>query len=131
MSTNVMSVKDIQRERVTIDASGKILGRLSVEVAKLLMGKNKPNFVPYLNMGDLVVVTNASKIKVTGKKSKQKEYKRFSGYPHGLKTEKFEKLIARFPERVLEHSIKGMLPKGRLGHDMFRNLKVYGGLENG
>lgn len=131
MSTNVFSAKDITRGKHTIDASGKILGRLSTEVAKLLMGKQKPSFVPYLNMGDLVVVTNAGKIKITGKKAFQKEYKRFSGYPGGLRIEKYDKLIERKPEAILEHAIKGMLPKNKLGDKMFKNLKVYRGSAEG
>lgn len=127
MSTNVLSAKDIIREKHTIDASGKILGRLATEVATLLMGKNKPSFVPYLDTGDFVTLTNVSKIKITGKKSSQKEYKRFSGYPGGLKTESYNKLLVRKPEAVIEHAIRGMLPKTKLGRAMFKKLKVYAG----
>lgn len=124
MSTNVLSAKNLRREKVTIDANGKILGRLATEVAKILMGKNKPNFVSYLDNGDFVTVTNASKIKVTGKKASNKEYKRFSGYPAGLKTEKFDKLLERRPEVIIEHAVRGMLPKNKLGRSMFKKLKV-------
>lgn len=124
MSTNVLSAKDIKRETHTIDASGKILGRLATDVAKLLMGKNKPNFVPYLDNGDFVVVTNASKVKVTGKKSTQKKYIRHSGFPGGLKVETYDKLLVRRPEAIIEHAVKGMLPKNRLGRVMIRKLKV-------
>lgn len=124
MNTNVLSAKEIKREKHTIDASGKILGRLAGEVAKFLMGKQKPNFVPYLDTGDFVTVTNASKIKVTGKKASQKIYKHFSGYPHGLKTETYDKLLKRRPEAILEHAIRGMLPKTKLGRAMFKKLKV-------
>jgi len=124
MSTNSFSSKDIKRETHTIDASGKILGRLATEVAKLLMGKNKPSFVPYLDNGDFVVVTNASGVKVTGKKTTDKKYVRHSGYPGGLKVETYDKLLVRRPEAIIEHAVKGMLPKNRLGRAMIKKLKV-------
>ena len=127
MSTNVLSANDIKREKHTIDASNQILGRLSTEVAKLLMGKHKPQFVPYLDTGDFVVVTNAFKIMVSGKKTTDKKYYRHSGYPGGLKTETFDKLIVRKPEFIIEHAVKGMLPKGKLGRAMFKKLTVYKG----
>ena len=126
MSTNVLSAKDIKRETHTVDANGKILGRLSTGIAKLLMGKHKPDFVPYLDTGDFVVVTNAAKVKVTGKKANQKKYTRYSGYPGGLKVEVFDKLMVRRPEAILEHAVRGMLPKNKLGKAMFKKLKVYG-----
>lgn len=131
MSTASFSAKDIKRQTHTIDASDKVLGRLSVEAAKFLMGKYKSEFVPYLDMGDFVEVSNFSKIKVTGKKLKQKEYKRHSGYPGGLKSESLEKLLQRNPKKVLEHAVSGMLPKNRLGQKMIRRLKVYMGEKNG
>lgn len=131
MSTNRFSAKDIKREKHTIDASDKVLGRLATEVAKILMGKNKPAFVPYLDMGDFVTITNASKIKVSGKKVKDKKYFRNSGYPGGLKSENFEDLLKRKPEFILEHSIKGMLPKNRLGAQIIKKLKVYSGPAKG
>ncbi|TSC63902.1 MAG: large subunit ribosomal protein L13 [Microgenomates group bacterium Gr01-1014_93] len=127
MSTNVISAKDIIRQKHTLDASGKILGRLSVEVARLLMGKHKPNFVPYLDSGDFVVITNADKIKVTGKKLTDKKYAKFSGYPGSLRFESMDIRMQKYPEKVLEHSVKGMLPKGKLGRAMFKKLKVYKG----
>ncbi|MBI2330066.1 50S ribosomal protein L13 [Candidatus Daviesbacteria bacterium] len=127
MSTNVVSAKDIKRETRTIDASGKILGRLAGEIATILMGKKKREFVPYLDMGDFVVVTNASKIKVTGKKSKDKLYISHSGYPGGLKQESFDKMIVRKPAYVIEHAVKGMLPSNKLGRQMIKKLKVFGG----
>lgn len=125
MSTNVVSAKDIKRETHTIDATGKILGRLAGEIATLLMGKNKPAFVPYLDMGDFVIVTNASKVEVTGKKSKDKVYASHSGYPGGLKKETFDKKIIRMPEYIIEHAVKGMLPRGKLGRQMIKKMKVY------
>lgn len=129
MSTNRLSAKDIKRETHTIDASGKILGRLATEVATILMGKKKPQFVPYLDTGDFVVITNASRVKVTGKKMKNKIYTRHSGYPGGLKTETFDKVISRKPEYVIEHAVKGMLPHNKLGREMIKKLKVYAGEE--
>jgi len=129
MNTNRLSIKDIKREKHTIDASGKILGRLSTEVAKLLMGKHKPSFVPYLDTGDFVVVKNASKIKLTGKKMTDKKYISHSGYPGGLKVETFGNMLKRKPEFIVEHAVKGMLPKGRLGKLMFKKLEVFAGEE--
>lgn len=129
MTTNRLSAKDIKRETHTIDASGKVLGRLATEVATILMGKKKPEFVPYLDTGDFVVVTNAKNIKVTGKKMQDKIYVRHSGYPGGKKEESFDKMISRKPEYVLEHAVKGMLPKNRLGDQMIKKLKVLAGEE--
>lgn len=129
MSTNVISIKNIKRETHTIDAAGKVLGRLATDIAKILMGKNKPNFVPYLDTGDFVVVTNASKVKVTGKKAQSKTYTRHSGYPGGLKVETFDKLIERRPEYIIEHAVKGMLPHNKLGRQMIKKLKVFAGEE--
>lgn len=127
MSTNIVSAKNIKREKQTIDASDKTLGRLATEVATILMGKKKPMFVPYLDMGDMVVITNASKIKVTGKKSKDKIYTRHSGYPGGLKVETFDKVIVNKPEYIIEHAVRGMLPHNRLGRQMIKKLKVFAG----
>lgn len=127
MSTNVVSAKNIKREKYTIDASGKILGRLATEVATILMGKKKPTFVPYLDSGDFVVVTNASKIKLSGKKMKDKTYKSHSGYPGGLRVETFDKMIVRKPEFVIEHAVSGMLPHSKLGRQMIKKLTVFAG----
>ena len=129
MGTNKLSAKDIKREKHIVDASGKVLGRLATEIATMLMGKNKQQFVPYLDTGDSVVVTNASKVKVTGKKSKVKTYTRHSGYPGGLKVETFDKMIVRKPEYVIEHAVKGMLPQTKLGRQMIKELKVFSGEE--
>lgn len=125
MSTNVLKAKDIKRETHTLDGSGKILGKLATEVATLLMGKHKAQFVPYLDTGDYVVVTNAGKVSISGKKAASKKYVRHSGYPGGLHVETFDKLIVRRPEAVIEHAVRGMLPKGKLGRAMFKKLKVY------
>lgn len=129
MSTNVLSAKNIKREKHVIDAKGKILGRLATEVATILMGKKKPEFVPYLDTGDFVVVTNAKGIMVTGKKMQNKTYVRHSGYPGGKTEETFDKLINRKPEFIIEHAVKGMLPKNRLGNQMIKKLKVFQGEE--
>ncbi|MCJ7516031.1 MAG: 50S ribosomal protein L13 [Dehalococcoidia bacterium] len=127
MKTYSTKAKDVERRWHVIDASGKTLGKLATQVANLLMGKHKPTFVPYLDTGDFVIVLNATKVKVTGKKPKQKIYYRHSGYPGGLKAETYEELMATHPTRIIEHAVKGMLPHNRLGRAMFKKLKVYEG----
>lgn len=126
MSTNRVQAKEIKRDWHLIDAKNKILGRLSTDVATILTGKNKPNFVPYLDMGDNVVVVNASLVKVTGKKETQKKYVRHSGYPGGLKVEKLSDLRLRNPEEIIVHAVKGMVPKNKLGRQMIKKLHVFG-----
>lgn len=118
---------NIQREKHIIDAKDKILGRLSTEVATLLMGKHKLEFVPYLDMGDFVTVINAAKIKVTGKKATQKKYIRHFGYPGGFKQETFDELMKKDPRKIMEHAIRGMLPKNKLGRAVIKKLTVYKG----
>ena len=130
MSTNVVSAKDIRREWHLIDAKNQILGRLSTKIAVLLMGKNQANYVPYLDMGDNVVVVNASLVKVTGKKETQKTYSRHSGYPGGYREETLAVKRANNPKEIIEHSIKGMLPKTKLGKDMIKKLHVFAGNEH-
>lgn len=130
MSTNVLSAKDIKRDWHLIDAKGKILGRLATEVATFLIGKNKASFVPYLDNGDYVVVTNAKAVKVSGKKTTEKKYYRHSGYPGGLRVETFDKLLARRPEEIIRHAVKGMLPKNKLGDKMIKKLYVFPGSEH-
>lgn len=130
MSTNAVSAKQIQRNWHLIDAKGKILGRLATEVAGLLRGKSKVNFVPYLDLGDYVVITNASQIKVTGKKTVQKKYVRHSGFPGGLRTDTFDKVLAKKPQHVIRHAVKGMLPKNKLADKMILKLHVYPGAEH-
>jgi len=127
MKTYSTKAKDVEHRWHVIDASGKILGKLATEVANLLMGKHKPTFVPYLDTGDFVIVLNATKVRVTGKKPQQKTYYRHSGYPGGLKAETYEELMATHPTRIIEHAVKGMLPHNRLGRAMFKKLKVYEG----
>jgi len=125
MSTNALKASEIKRDWHLIDAKGKILGRLATEIATILMGKNKPNYVPYLDNGDYVVVTNAKQVKVTGQKEIQKVYTRHSGYPGGLRQETLGKLRARKPEEIITHAVKGMVPKTKLGADMIAKLHVY------
>lgn len=126
MSTNKVSARDIKRDWHLVDAKNKVLGRLSTDVAKIVTGKHKPNFVPYLDMGDNVVVINASQVKVTGKKETQKKYVRHSGYPGGLKVEKLADLRLRNPEEIIIHAVKGMVPKNKLGRQMLKKLHVFG-----
>jgi len=127
MKTYSAKPTEIEREWHVFDASDKILGRLATQVASLLMGKHKPMFSPNLDTGDFVVIINAEKIRITGNKAKQKLYYRHSGYPGGLKSISFEKLMQTNPTRVIEHAVKGMLPHNRLGAKMVKKLKVYTG----
>jgi len=127
MKTHATKAKDVERQWHVIDASGQTLGKLATRVATLLMGKHKPSYAPYLDVGDFVVVLNATKVKVTGKKPKQKTYYRHSGYPGGIKGETYEELMTSHPTRIIEHAVKGMLPHNRLGNAMFKKLKVYTG----
>lgn len=113
-----------------VDAKGQTLGRLASRIAHILRGKHKPEFTPHVDTGDYVVVINAEKVQVTGNKAKDKVYYRHSGYPGGLKTITFEKLLAKTPERVLMLAIKGMLPKGPLGYATLKKLKIYAGPEH-
>jgi len=120
----------INQQWYLVDAADQRLGRLATEIANILRGKNKPEFTPHMDTGDFVIVVNAEKIKVTGKKRSQKVYRRHSGRPGGMKTETFAQLQARLPERIVEHAVKGMLPKNSLGRQLFTKLKVYAGAEH-
>ena len=113
-----------------IDAADQRLGRLAAEIARILRGKNKPTFTPHLDVGDFVIVVNAEKVAVTGKKREQKLYRRHSGRPGGMKIETFDKLQSRIPERIVEHAVNGMLPKNTLGRKLFTKLKVYAGSQH-
>lgn len=113
-----------------VDAADQRLGRLATEIAKTLRGKNKPEYTPHIDTGDFVVVINADKVVVTGRKSEQKLYRRHSGRPGGMKTETFSQLQDRIPERIIEKAVKGMLPKNALGRRLFTKLKVYAGAEH-
>jgi large subunit ribosomal protein L13 len=127
MKTYSTKKADIKREWHVIDATDQILGRLATRIARLLMGKHKPIFSPNMDTGDYVIVTNASKIRVTGNKTKQKIYYRHTGYPGGLRSILFEKLMQTKPTRVIEYAVKGMIPHTRLGANMKKRLRVYAG----
>ena len=128
--TTATTPKDIERQWWLIDAQGMTLGRLASKVAPILRGRHKPYFTPHLDTGDYVVIVNADKIHVTGKRLDQKIYYRHSGYPGGLKQMTLREMMGRFPTRALKLAIKGMLPKGPLGKQMNRKLKVYAGGEH-
>ncbi len=130
MRTYSTKVSDIEREWWVLDASGKTLGRLASEVARLLKGKHKPIYSPHLDVGDYVIVVNAAGVRVTGNKLTQKIYYRHSGYPGGLKSTSLKRMMETYPTRVIEHAVKGMLPHNRLGAAMFKKLKVYPGAEH-
>jgi large subunit ribosomal protein L13 len=131
MNTTVrMKQSEVYKDWHVIDAAGRPLGRVATEVASLLKGKHKPTYEPHLDDGDFVIVVNASQVRVTGNKANQKTYYRHSGYPGGLKSRSYTQQFEKFPERVLEQAIWGMLPKGPLGKQMFKHLKVYKGLNH-
>lgn len=130
MKTFMASPATIERKWYVVDATNMTLGRLASEVAKVLRGKNKPIYTPHIDTGDYVVIVNAAKIKVTGKKLEQKIYYHHSDYVGGMKETRLKEMLAKKPERVVEHAIKGMLPKGPLGRQMYRKLHVYAGPEH-
>lgn len=119
--------RDVTRTWHLVDVKDKVLGRIATQIASLLKGKHKILLTPHIDMGDGVVCINADKIRITGKKMEQKYYKRYSGYPSGLKEEQLEHLLKRKPTDVIRHAVKGMLPKNKLGRHMFKRLKVYVG----
>ena len=130
MRTYTAKAADIKRDWFVIDASGKTLGRLATEIARRLRGKHKPTFTPNVDSGDYIIVVNAGKVRVTGRKATDKIYQWHTGYPGGIKSISFEKLLQRSPTRVIEKAVKGMLPRGPLGRQMFRKLKVYAGADH-
>ncbi len=127
MSTYIPSAKEINRKWFVVDASGKTLGRLATKAADVLSGKTNPKYVPYIDTGDHVIVINAEKIRLTGLKAQQKVYRRYTGFPGGLREESFTRLLNRRPEKIVEEAIKGMLPKSKMGRQMGTKLKVYRG----
>lgn len=129
-TTKFFGPEHTQRRWHLVDADGKTLGRLASQVARLLRGKHKPVFTPNADLGDFVVVVNAAKVKLTGKRTELKEYFRYTGYPGGATYEKFKDLIRKNPQRVVEHAVKGMLPNTTLGRQVRRKLKVYAGPEH-
>lgn len=130
MKSFMASTAEVERKWYVVDATGYTLGRLSSEVAKILRGKNKPIFTPHIDTGDYVIVINAEKIKVTGKKLLQKVYYNHSDYVGGMKETTLKEMLAKKPERVIELAVKGMLPKGALGDQMYTKLHVYAGAEH-
>lgn len=130
MKTFSAKTHEVKRDWYIVDASEKTLGRLASQIALRLRGKHKAEYTPHVDTGDYIIVVNAEKVRVTGQKFKQKMYYRHTQYPGGIKSESFEKLQARKPERIIELAVKGMLPKNSLGRDMYRKLKVYAGTEH-
>ncbi len=130
MKTYMPNPDQLERKWYVVDASGQVLGRLASEVAKVLRGKNKPEFTPHADTGDYVIITNAEQIKVTGKKLDQKIYYHHSGYVGGMKETTLKEMLDKHPERVVEYAVKGMLPKGPLGREMLKKLHVYTGPEH-
>ena len=130
MKTFSANAATVERTWYVIDANSQVLGRLSSEIARRLRGKHKPHYTPHVDTGDYIVVVNAGMVKVTGRKATDKVYYSHSGYPGGIKSITFEKLLKKAPEQVIEKAVKGMLPKGPLGRAMFRKLKVYAGPEH-
>lgn len=130
MKTFYAKPGEVEREWVLIDAEDQILGHVAAKAAHILRGKHKPTFTPHVDTGDYVIIINADKVRVSGKKELQKSYYRHSGFPGGLKSETFQEAMVKHPERVLEHAIKGMLPKNTLGRAQGMKLKVYAGPEH-
>ncbi|MDD7203629.1 MAG: 50S ribosomal protein L13 [Coriobacteriales bacterium] len=130
MKTYYAKPGEVQREWLLVDATDMTLGRLASAVAQILRGKNKPTYTPHVDTGDFVVVINCDKIKVTGAKVTDKVYYRYTNHPGGLRQETFQEAMAKHPERVIQHAVKGMLPKGTLGRQMLKKLKVYTGPEH-
>ena len=125
--TYVVKPDEIERKWYIVDATGQTLGRLATQIASVLRGKTKPQYTPHEDVGDFVVVVNAEKIQVTGRKLDQKVYYRHTGYPGGIRGVTLRRQLEKHPERVIEHAVKGMLPRGPLGRRMFKKLKVYAG----
>ena len=130
MKTTYMKQEEVKHDWYLVDAKDKVLGRLATRIASMLKGKHKVQYTAHVDGGDGVVVVNCEKIRVTGNKLKEKMYKRYSGYPGGLKLESLESLLKRRPHEVLKHAVKGMLPKNKLGRRMIKRLKVYAGAKH-
>jgi large subunit ribosomal protein L13 len=121
---------EVERKWYVVDAEGKHLGRLATEIVRVLRGKNKPQYTPHVDVGDFVVVVNADRIAVTGRKAEQRVYRRYSGYPGGMKETSYEQMLARKPTEVLRKAVYGMMPKTRLARKQFKKLKIYAGPEH-
>lgn len=130
MKTYYAKPGEVEREWLLVDAEDMVLGRLATQVAQILKGKTKPTYTPHVDVGDFVVVINADKVRLTGKKADQKNYYSHSGYQGGLKETSFKEMLAKHPERIIEKAVKGMLPKNTLGRAMGMKLKVYAGSEH-
>lgn len=130
MKTIFPKTQDVERKWYVVDAEGEILGRLATRVATILRGKHKPEFAPNQEIGDYVIIINADKIRVSGRKPEQKMYYHHTGYPGQLKSRNYEKMLAHKPTFPVEHAVRGMLPKNRLGRKLFTNLKVYAGAQH-
>ena len=130
MKSYIAKPAEVERKWYVIDAEDKTVGKIASEVASILRGKKKPIYTPHVDTGDYVIVINAEKVRVTGKKEEQKIYKSHSGYPGGLKETTLRELRAKKPEEIIRHAVKGMMPKGKLGRQMFKKLKVYAGPEH-
>lgn len=130
MKSYIAKPAEVERKWYVIDAEDRTLGKIASEVASILRGKKKPIYTPHVDTGDYVIVINAEKVRVTGKKEEQKIYKSHSGYPGGLKETTLRELRAKKPEEIIRHAVKGMMPKGKLGRQMFKKLKVYAGPEH-
>ena len=129
-ATRFFKTSDTVQKWHLIDANGKTLGRVATQVARLLRGKHKPQFTPNADLGDFVVIVNAANVKLTGKRTELKEYFHYTGYPGGAVFTKFQDLLRKYPERVFEHAVKGMLPHNRLGRQVIKKMKVYAGAEH-
>lgn len=130
MKTYHAKPKEIEREWFIIDATDQVLGRLASKAAHILKGKHKPQYTPHIDTGDFVIITNAEKVRLTGNKAQAKVYKHHTGHPGGLKEETFSEALEKHPERIIEHAVKGMLPKNTLGRAQGMKLKVYAGSEH-
>jgi large subunit ribosomal protein L13 len=130
MKTHAVKAREIDRKWWVVDADGQVLGRLASEIAQILRGKHKATYSPHLDTGDFVVVINAAKIRVTGNKESDKMYYRHSGYPGALRVRSLQEMRSKFPERIVERAVKGMLPHNALGHHIYRKLRVYAGAEH-
>ncbi|MDY0234900.1 MAG: 50S ribosomal protein L13 [Gudongella sp.] len=131
MKSYMANANNVERKWLIIDAENRVLGRMATEIATILRGKNKPTFTPHVDTGDFVIVINAGKVKLTGKKLMQKKYSYHTGYPGGLKQIPYHTLMEKNPEKIIELAVKGMLPKNSLGRAMYKKLKVYSGAEHG
>ena len=130
MKSYIAKPADIKRDWYVVDVAGKTVGRVATEIASRLRGKNKPEFTPFVDVGDYIIVINAAKVTLTGNKAEKKVYHHHTGFPGGIVDQTFNELIQRHPEMVIESAVEGMLPKGPLGRAMFRKLKVYAGAEH-